>query len=46
MSELDPTAGGEGDLDREIRIARMKRELEEFAGGPMIGGSLGEFRRN
>lgn len=42
MSALDPTAEGEGDVDREIRIERMKRELEELAGGPMISGSLGE----
>jgi hypothetical protein len=42
MSALDPTAEGDGDVDREIRIERMKRELEELAGGPMISGSLGE----
>ena len=42
MSALDPTAEGEGDVDREIRIERMKRELEELAGGPMISGSFGD----
>lgn len=39
MAALDPTEG-EGDVDREIRVEKMKRELEELAGGPMITGSL------
>ena len=30
------------DIDREIRIERMKRELEELSGGSMISGSFGE----
>ena len=41
MSVLDPTEG-EGDVDREIRIEKMRRELEELAGGPMISGSFGD----
>jgi len=42
MSALDPTAEGEGDVDREIRIERMKRELEELAGEPMISSGFGD----
>jgi len=30
------------DVDREIRIEKMKRELEEFAGGSMITGGWGD----
>ncbi len=29
------------DVDREIRIERMRRELEELADGPMISGDVG-----
>lgn len=32
---------GEADVDREIRIEKMKRELEEIAGGKMFSGSFG-----
>lgn len=31
----------EADVDREIRIEKMKRELEEIAGGKLFSGSLG-----
>ena len=31
----------EPDVDREIHIERMKRELDEIAGGKMISGSFG-----
>jgi hypothetical protein len=31
----------EADVDREIRIEKMKRELDEIAGGKMLSGSLG-----
>jgi hypothetical protein len=31
----------EADVDREIRIEKMKRELDEIAGGKMISGSFG-----
>jgi hypothetical protein len=31
----------EADVDREIHIEKMKRELDEIAGGKMISGSFG-----
>lgn len=31
----------EGDIDREIRIERMKRELDEIVAGKMYSGSFG-----
>lgn len=31
----------EAEVDREIRIEKMKRELDEIAGGKMLSGSLG-----
>ena len=31
----------EGAIDREIRIEKMKRELDEIAGGKMRSGSFG-----
>lgn len=31
----------EADIDREIRIERMKREIDEIAGGKMCSGSFG-----
>jgi hypothetical protein len=31
----------EADVDRKIRIERMKRELDEIAGGKMLSGSFG-----
>jgi hypothetical protein len=31
----------EPDIDREIRIEKMKRELDEIAGGEMFSGSFG-----
>ena len=40
MSVFDPTPEDEADVDREIRIEKMKRELEELAGGPMISGAF------
>ena len=40
MSAFDPRAQDEGDVDREIRIERMKRELEDLAGGSMISGAF------
>ena len=42
MSAFDPTPEDKADVDREIRIERMKRELDELSGGEMISGSLGE----
>ena len=32
----------ESDVDREIRIERMKRELEQRSGGSMVSGSFEE----
>lgn len=40
MSAFDPGPGDEADVDREIRIERMKRELEELSGGSMVTGSF------
>jgi len=42
MSAFDPTDEGEADVDREIRIERIKRELDESAGGSMISGAFGQ----
>ena len=42
MSAFGSKPDDESDVDREIRIERMKRELEDLAGGPMISGSFGE----
>jgi hypothetical protein len=42
MSAFDPTPEDKADVDREIRIERMNRELDELSGGEMISGSLGE----
>lgn len=36
-----PPADDEADIDREIRIEKMKRELDEISGGKMISGSFG-----
>ena len=42
MPEFDPTPEDEANIDREIRIERMKRELEELSDAPMISGSIGD----
>jgi len=42
MSAFDPGAEDQADIDREIRIERMKRELDDLAGGSMISGGFGE----
>ncbi|PYK14699.1 MAG: hypothetical protein DME55_14795 [Verrucomicrobia bacterium] len=42
MSAFDPTPENEANVDREIRIEKMKRELEELSGGAMISGSVGD----
>jgi hypothetical protein len=34
----------EFDVDREIRIEKMKRELDEIGGGKMVSGSFGAVR--
>jgi hypothetical protein len=41
MSAFDSAPEDEADVDREIRIERMKRELEELSSGEMISGSVG-----
>jgi len=42
-SPLDSTSENKADIDREIRIERMQRELEELSGGAMISGSVGDM---
>jgi hypothetical protein len=39
---VDSPGEDESNVDREIRIERMKRELEELIGGEMISGSVGK----
>jgi hypothetical protein len=46
MSEVPFSADDEADVDREIRIEKMKRELEELAGGSMISGGFGDVPPN
>ena len=41
MSNDLPPADDEADIDREIRIEKMKRQLDEISGGTMISGSFG-----
>jgi hypothetical protein len=36
MSAFDPAGEDHSDVDREIRIERMERELDDLAGGSMI----------
>ena len=42
MSGFGPADDDESDIDREIHIDRMKRELDELSGGLMISGSFEE----
>src|SRR5260370_42082805 len=42
MSAFGSTPENEADIDREIHIERMKRELEELSGGAMISGKVGD----
>jgi len=42
MFAFSSRADDESDIDREIRIERMKRELEKLSGGSFISGSFGE----
>ena len=42
MSAFDSPPEDEADVDREIRIERMKRELEELSGGAMISGGVAD----
>lgn len=41
MSDNPHPPGDEADVDREIRIEKMRQELDEIAGGKMISGHLG-----
>ena len=40
MLDLPPPPDDDSDVDREIRIEKMKRELEEISDGQMFSGSL------
>src|SRR4030095_9180343 len=42
MPAVDSPGGDESNVDREIRIERMTRELEELSDGAMISGSVGD----
>jgi hypothetical protein len=42
MSAFYPASEHEADVDREIRLEKMKRELEELSGGSMISGLSAE----
>jgi hypothetical protein len=42
MSGIHPSPDDEADVDREIRIEKMRRELDELAGGSMISGGFGD----
>jgi len=43
MSAFDPASEDEANVDREIRIDKMKRELDDLTGGSMISGDFGEI---
>ena len=42
MSAFDPPPNDEGDVDREIHIEKMKRELDDLTGGSIISGGFGD----
>ena len=42
MSAFGSPHEDKGDADREIRIEKMKRELEELSGGSFVSGAFGE----
>lgn len=42
MSTFRSKPDNEADVDREIRIEKMNRELEDLSGGSMISGGFGE----
>jgi len=42
MSAFGATPEDEADVDREIRIEKMKRELEDLSSGSVISGNFGE----
>jgi hypothetical protein len=41
MHDAIPFSADEADIDRQIRIARMKDELDEIAGGEVLTGGFG-----
>ena len=43
MSAFGSPHEDKGDVDREIRLEKMKRELEELRTESMIGGSFGDM---
>jgi hypothetical protein len=42
MSTFRSKPDDEADVDREIRIEKMKRELEDLSGGSIISGNFGD----
>jgi hypothetical protein len=36
MCEIPPSPDDEADVDREIRIEKMRRELDDLAGGGQV----------
>ena len=40
MFAIGPVPGHEADVDREIRIEKMERELDELSEGSMISGAF------
>jgi hypothetical protein len=42
MSLFGPRPEDEADVDREIRIEKIERELEDLSGGSMTSGNFGE----
>ena len=42
MPLFGPAPEDEADVDREIRIEKIKRELEDLSGGSMTSGNFGE----
>jgi hypothetical protein len=42
MSAFSSPYEDESDVDRDIRIEKMKRELEELSGGSLVSGAFGQ----
>ena len=42
MSAVGSPHEDKGDVDREIRLEKMKRELEDLSGESMTSGSFGD----
>lgn len=41
MRDLPPSSDEQTDIDRQIRIEKMKNELDQIAGGEILSGSFG-----